>query len=129
MVRDDEHAHPAAEDAQGVDGVEGLGAAGDFGDGEGAALCWADGADGEGDPVDLVFEDCCLDYCYYCARCQYIYIYIYLSVKLLGRLTKVPCCSGDIQTCPSLHRLRSLSSWTLGWECWTSSLTGRPAGS
>lgn len=74
LVRDDEHAHPAAEDAQGVDGVEGLGAAGDFGDGEGAALCWADGADGEGDPVDLVFEDCCLDYCYYCARCQYIYI-------------------------------------------------------
>lgn len=60
MIRYNKHTHPAAEDTQGVDGVEGLGTAGDFGDGEGAALGGPDGSNGEGDPVDLVFEDCCL---------------------------------------------------------------------
>ena len=56
LIRDREHSHPPAEDAEGIDGVEGLGATADLGDGEGAALGGADTAGFKGDPVDLVFE-------------------------------------------------------------------------
>ena len=56
LVGDAEHAHPAPEDPQSVDGVEGLRAAVDLDEGEGAALGRAHAAGGEGDPVDLVFE-------------------------------------------------------------------------
>jgi len=45
-----------------------------------------------------------------------------------GVHTRLPCCSGLIQTCPSLHLLRSRNSCTLGCE-WSSSLTGKPDGS
>lgn len=63
LIGDGEHAHPPAQDAEGVHRVEGLGAAADLGDGEGAALGWAHAACAEGDPVYLVFEDGCLGRC------------------------------------------------------------------
>ncbi len=44
------------EHAQGVDDVEGLGAAVYLSDGQGAALGWTDRAKGKGDPVDLILE-------------------------------------------------------------------------
>ena len=56
LVGDGEHAHPTAEDAQRVDGIEGLRATGDLGDGESAALRGAHGAGAQRDPVDLVLE-------------------------------------------------------------------------
>lgn len=69
LVGDAEHAHPAPEDPQRVDGVEGLGAAVDLDEGEGAALGRAHAAGGEGDPVDLVFENaglgCFRNYCFF----------------------------------------------------------------
>ena len=57
LVRNRKHAHPATQHAQRVHRVERLRAAAHLGDGQGAALGGAHGAGGEGDPVDLVFED------------------------------------------------------------------------
>lgn len=56
LIRDGEHAHPAAQDAQRVDRVEALAATADLRDSEGASLRRPDGPRTQRNPVDLVFE-------------------------------------------------------------------------
>ena len=57
LVRDGEHSHPAAQDAQRVHCVERLRAAVHLGNRQGPALRWTDAACGKRDPVNLVLED------------------------------------------------------------------------
>lgn len=57
LIRNSEHAHPPAEKAQRVDGVERLRAATHLRNGEGPALRWTYTPGSQRDPVDLIFED------------------------------------------------------------------------
>ena len=90
LVGNGEHAHPAAEDAQRVDGVEGLRAAGDLGNGERAALRGAHGAGAQRDPVDLVLEHGRL-WAVSVGRWGY-------GFGEQDLRTRLPCCSGETQT-------------------------------
>src|SRR5690606_26232612 len=57
LVRNGEHAHPAAEHAQRVDAVEGLRAAADLHDGKRAALRRSYGTKRKWQVIDLCFHD------------------------------------------------------------------------
>ncbi len=57
LIRNHEHAHPTAQDAQRIHSVEALTAAIDLNDGQSAALGRAHRPGRQRDPVDLVLED------------------------------------------------------------------------
>jgi hypothetical protein len=56
LIWNSEHAHPATQDAEGIDGVKGLRTPGNLCDGECTALSGPNTAGGERNPVDLVLE-------------------------------------------------------------------------
>lgn len=56
LVRNGEHAHPAAQDPQSVDRIEGLRAAGDLRNGERSSLSRSHTTGGQWYPIYLVFE-------------------------------------------------------------------------
>lgn len=81
---------------------------------------------GRTEPVDKGIQSIWFLNTAVCTRISYFEYSVQLAHR--RRPTRFPCCSGDTHTCPSLHRLKPRSSWTLGWECCASSLTGKPAG-
>lgn len=111
LIWDSKHAHPPTQETQRVHGIERLGSAAHLGNGQRSALGGTDTSCSQRDPVDLILEHSGLDCdrkarvskC--CTKCQ---------VSLERSLTRLPCCSGETQTCPSLHKLSSRSSRTLG---------------
>lgn len=120
LVWNGKHAHPPTQYAQRVNRVEGLRAAIYLCNRKRSPLGWTDRASRERNPINLVLEHC---------RLAVIRRLVMPRTYSHCKLTKLPCCSGLTQMCPSLHLLSSRSSCTLGCECCTSSLTGRPVGS